>query len=152
MADTVIRPSIKLIKAGYMAVVLLALIGFGCLANDESLRSVAIALFAAAGLCALMLIRGHIKRRLIKITLGSQHLRYEAGVFSKSTRIIQLPKVQDVRVDQSLVQRMLNIGNLSIETAGEASRLTIENIDAPQSVAEQILIAAGKEDSTTHGL
>lgn len=152
MADTVIRPSIKVIKAGYIVVAVLALAGLGCFVNDESLRSVAIALFAAAGLFAVMLIRGHIRRRLIKVTLGSQHLRYEAGVFSKSTRIIQLPKVQDVRVDQSLLQRMLNVGDLSIETAGEASRLTISNIDAPRSVAEQILIAAGKEDGTAHGL
>lgn len=152
MADTVIRPSIKVIKAGYVVAILLALAGLGCFSNDESLRPVAIALFAAAGLLAVMVIRGHIRRRLIKMTLGSQHLRYEAGVFSKSTRIIQLPKVQDVRVDQSFMQRLLNVGNLSIETAGEASRLTIANIDAPQSVAEQILIASGKEDGTTHGL
>jgi uncharacterized membrane protein YdbT with pleckstrin-like domain len=50
--------------------------------------------------------------------------------------------VQDVRVDQSATQRMFGIGNLSIETAGEASRLTIRNIDQPQSVADQVLAAS----------
>jgi len=41
----------------------------------------------------------------------------------KSTRNIQLYKVQDVRVDQRLAQRLWKVGDLSIETAGEASRL-----------------------------
>ena len=66
-------------------------------------------------------------------------LRYETGMTSKSTRTIQLSKVQDVRVDQSMAQRMFNIGNISIETAGEASRLTIENVDDPQALADEIL-------------
>jgi len=54
--------------------------------------------------------------------------------------------VQDVRVDQSLGQRLLQIGNLSIETAGEASRLTMENIDNPQQVADEIIDAAHGEE------
>ena len=33
----------------------------------------------------------------------------------------------------------LSVGNISIETAGEASRLTIPDVDSPQSVADEIL-------------
>jgi uncharacterized membrane protein YdbT with pleckstrin-like domain len=58
---------------------------------------------------------------------------------SKSTRTIQLSKVQDVRVDQGLMQRLFNIGNISIETAGETSRLSIPNVDDPQALADEIL-------------
>jgi uncharacterized membrane protein YdbT with pleckstrin-like domain len=61
---------------------------------------------------------------------------------SKSTRNISLPKVQDARVDQTVTQRMFGVGNLSIETAGEASRLIIRNVDRPQRVAEEILAAS----------
>jgi uncharacterized membrane protein YdbT with pleckstrin-like domain len=61
---------------------------------------------------------------------------------AKSTRNISLPKVQDARVDQSVMQRMFGIGDLSIETAGEASRLTIRNVDQPQQVADEILAAS----------
>ena len=62
---------------------------------------------------------------------------------SKSTRLIQLPKVQDVRVLQSMGQRMLSVGDISIETAGENSRLVVENLDSPQQLAEQITDLAG---------
>jgi hypothetical protein len=37
------------------------------------------------------------------------------------------------------MQRMLGVGNLSLETSGEASRLTIEDVDNPQSLADEIL-------------
>jgi hypothetical protein len=41
-------------------------------------------------------------------------------------------------------QRMCNVGDLSIETAGEASRLTVHNVDDPQALADEILNRAQK--------
>jgi len=58
---------------------------------------------------------------------------------AKTTRTIQLSKVQDVRVDQRPGQRMFGVGDISIETAGEASRLTIPDVDHPQTFADEIL-------------
>ena len=66
-------------------------------------------------------------------------LRYEVGFMRKSTRNISLPKVQDARVDQSVTQRMFSVGDLAIETAGEASRLVIHDIDRPQPLADEIM-------------
>jgi hypothetical protein len=37
------------------------------------------------------------------------------------------------------MQRMFKVGDISIETAGETSRLTIPDVDNPQSVADEIL-------------
>ena len=69
-------------------------------------------------------------------------LRYEIGILSKTTRTIQISKIQDVTVIQSLGQRLIGVGTLSIETAGETSRLTIANIDEPRVVAEELLDAS----------
>jgi uncharacterized membrane protein YdbT with pleckstrin-like domain len=84
----------------------------------------------------------HMQKRLVKITILGDRLRYEGGLFSKSTRTIELEKVQDVRVDQTMWQRMFSIGNLSVETAGGTSRLEMDSIDNPQSVADHILSLA----------
>jgi uncharacterized membrane protein YdbT with pleckstrin-like domain len=81
----------------------------------------------------------HIRRRTTKLAVVGERIRYEAGLFSKTTRIIELTKVQDVRVDQTLSQRMVNVGNLSLETAGESSRIVMTSIDGPKEAAEQIL-------------
>jgi putative membrane protein len=81
----------------------------------------------------------HMRRRLTKITVFGDRLRYESGLFSKTTRTVELAKVQDVRVDQTVGQRMLGVGNISLETAGGSSRMMMESIDRPQEAADHIL-------------
>lgn len=143
MEDTVIRPTMKFIKLGYALVLLAivaAVIGASMLPQeDDKYRPWAM---AVPVLLLIWPIRRHIQRQFTKATIAGDKLRYEVGALAKTTRNISLPKVQDVRVDQSVSQRMFGIGNLAIETAGEASRLTIRNIDQPQVVAEQILAAS----------
>jgi uncharacterized membrane protein YdbT with pleckstrin-like domain len=87
----------------------------------------------------------------MKVTITGDKLRYESGLLSKTTRNIQLSKVQDVRVDQSLGQRMMGVGDISIETSGEASRLEVDNIDEPQAVADEIIAASQEHGSTQVG-
>jgi uncharacterized membrane protein YdbT with pleckstrin-like domain len=79
------------------------------------------------------------RRQLTKAVISGDRLRYETGLTSKSVRTIQLSKVQDVRVDQRLGQRIFNVGDISIETAGEASRLRIPDVDDAQTLADEIL-------------
>ena len=143
MADLVIRPSLKFIKAGYafaLLVVLAAVIvHYKYLADQYPTPWLPIvSLFVL-----LWPIKRHIQRQTVKLTIAGEKLRYETGLASKSTRLIQLPKVQDVRVVQSLFERMFGVGDISIETAGEASRLIVENLDRPQQLAEQIIDLAG---------
>lgn len=143
MQDTVIRPTMKFIKLGYALVLLLivgAVVGASLLPLEyEQYRPFVIALPV---LLVVWPIRRHIRRQFTKATIAGDKLRYEVGILSKSTRNISLPKVQDARVDQSVTQRMFGVGDLSIETAGETSRLTLRNVDRPQQVAEEILAAS----------
>jgi uncharacterized membrane protein YdbT with pleckstrin-like domain len=97
------------------------------------------ALLAVPALGFLILAIRHMRRRLIKLTILDDRLRYEAGVLSKSTRTMELTKIQDVRVDQTLGQRLLDIGDLSLETAGETSRIVMRSIDDPHAAADKIL-------------
>ena len=94
---------------------------------------------------AIIVLAGAVKQFQLQfqsLTLADGKLRYQTGMLSRSTRTMELSKVQDVRVDQSLMQRIVGTGDISIETAGETSRLTMTNIDQPQSVADAILEAA----------
>lgn len=143
MEDVVIRPTTKFIKLGYLLVALVvvaAIIGASMLPQEDVRYRPWV-----MGLPVLLLIwpiRRHMAQRFTKATIAGDKLRYEVGALSKSTRNISLPKVQDARVDQSVIQRMFGVGNLSIETAGEASRLTMRNVDEPQKVADEILAAS----------
>jgi uncharacterized membrane protein YdbT with pleckstrin-like domain len=143
MADIVIRPSMKFIKAGYVFALLVVcaavIIHYKYIADEHPTPWLPI----ASLLVLLWPIKRHIRRQTVKLTIAGEKLRYETGLASKSTRLIQLPKVQDVRVIQSLSQRMFGVGDISIETAGENSRLVVENLDNPQPLAEQITDLAG---------
>ena len=138
MEDIVIRPSLKLIWAAYAVVALLvvasvALYSMGLYGNVHW----AVALWPA--ILLLWPMKRHFQNRFTRLILSGDKLCYEIGVLSRSKRLIQITKVQDVRVDQTLTQRMLGMGNLSLETAGETSRLVMRNVDSPDRVAEDIL-------------
>ena len=77
-----------------------------------------------------------------RLTLVDDMLRFEEGMVSKFRRNLMLTKIEDVRVDQSLSQRLLGIGNFSVQATGDASPLRMENIDNAHAVADQILTAA----------
>lgn len=134
-----ISASVKIIKIGYV-VCLLAAIGIAVYLlaihnQDERMWG----LLGLPTVAVLYLLVRHIRRRLVKLTILDDRLRYEAGFLSKTTRTMELAKVQDVRVDQTVGQRMLNIGNLSLETAGESSRIVMPSVDRPHEAADRIL-------------
>lgn len=143
MADVVIRPTMKFIKAGYAAVLLVILaaiiVHYKYIADQHPTPWLPI------GSLVLLFwpIKRHIQRQTVILTIAGEKLRYETGLASKSTRIIQLPKVQDVRVVQSMFERMADVGDISIETAGENSRLIVQGLDRPRELAEQIIDLAG---------
>ena len=144
MSDFTIRPTAKFLKLGTIlaAIVFLAL-EIGCVTswNDQA-GSQWIMLVPA--LVWIWPAERALRRRFTTTTIAGDRLRYETGALTKSSRTIQLSKLQDVRVDQRLMQRIFNVGNLSLETAGEASRLTIHNVDKPQALADEILNRAQK--------
>jgi len=137
-----LRSSLKFVKLSYLLCVVLAVaIAIGInyeWPNPPIPQGVWLTLLLPAALLFFTAIR-HIRRRLTKITVEGDKLRYEAGLFSKSTRSVELMKIQDVRVDQTVWQRMFGIGDLSLETAGGSSRIEMDSIDRPQEAADHIL-------------
>lgn len=134
-----LRPSLKFVKASYIiALLMAAALGIYILAFPTH-PEWSVWGFVLPGVWLLATLIRHIQRRLVKITILDDRLRYEAGLFSKTTRSIELVKVQDVRVDQTLWQRIFGIGDLSLETAGGTSRIELDSIDRPQAAADHIL-------------
>ena len=134
-----LRPSVKIIKLGYVLCVLVAMGVAGYLLAIHNQDERLWALLAIPALGLLILAVRHMRRRLIKLTILDDRLRYETGLLSKSTRTMELTKIQDVRVDQQLGQRLLDVGDLSLETAGESSRIVMRSIDNPHAAADKIL-------------
>ena len=82
-----------------------------------------------------------------RLWLDDGLLRYRHGVLVQTTRAMELRKIQDVRVERTLTQRMWGVGTLILESAGETSRLVVVDIDNPQATADAIL-RAGRQEGT----
>ena len=139
MSDLTIRPTAKFLIARFIAtgIVFVAIeIWYALSLRDKGVPGF---LPFAALIIFVPVVMRWVQRQLTTVTLAGDRLRYETGLASKTTRTMQLSKLQDVRVDQRPLQRMFNVGNLSIETAGETSRLTIPDVDTPQRLADEIL-------------
>ncbi len=135
-----VRQSLKGVKIAYalVAALAVAIAAYWLGASDPPQIPLWVPLLAPAALLLLTAIR-HMRRRTTSLDVEGERLRYEAGIFSKTSRIMELVKVQDVRFDQSFGQRIINTGDLSLETAGETSRIVMQSIDRPKEVAEHIL-------------
>ncbi|HET8548716.1 MAG TPA: PH domain-containing protein [Bryobacteraceae bacterium] len=135
----VVRPSTKLLMLSY------ALAAGGALAiavynsrRDEPVNW----LYVLPALIFVWTALRHFARRFRVMTVGDGRLRYESGLISRSVRTLELSRVQDVSVDQSFGQRLLGIGDLSIETAGERGGFVMHAIDRPRQIADYILDSA----------
>ena len=134
MSEMIIRPTMKFIYLGYAAVVVIVV---ALVVAMMRMQWPSWILWLPTLLLLWPLIR-HLRNRLTKMTILDDRLRYETGLVSKTTRTILISRVQDVTVHQRVGQRIFGVGDLSIETAGEASRLTIPQIDRPQEIADHI--------------
>ena len=136
MADMTIRPSTKmLVVAAVLETILVLAVAFVALTYDTRLW----VLLAIPLILSVMSAVRFAKKRANVIYVTDGKLRYEAGIASKTTRTLELEKIQDVRVDQTLGQRMLGLGSITIVTASETGSLTLDEIDGPQQAADGIL-------------
>jgi len=105
MEELVIRPTTKFIRIGYVVVILLLLASVIVENLFKDSLSPNLPLWLIPGLFALLLLwpaSRHWTQRFTKMTMVGDKLRYETGILSKATRTIQLSKVQDVTVRQSV--------------------------------------------------
>jgi membrane protein YdbS with pleckstrin-like domain len=140
MADPFkIRSSSKSIKAGYALALIVAIAIAAYVSSAEAADTRLWALLAFPAALAIYLLALHLGKAYTQLTVENGRLRYESGMLSKTTRTMDLSKLQDVRVDQTPGQRMLGIGDLSIESAGNTSQIVMLGVDSPQQVADRIL-------------
>ena len=142
MSEMTIRPTMKFIYMGYAVTVLIVAALVVATMRLQWPPSIPSAWHPwIPWLPALLLLwplKRHLRNRFTKMTILDDRLRYETGILSRNTRTVQLSKVQDVTVHQRLGQRILGLGDLSIETAGKSSWEAIVNIDRPQEIADHI--------------
>ena len=73
---------------------------------------------AFVALVALTLLVGFLKRVSTTYTITNQRLTIQRGIFAKHMQQTRVERVQNVNTDQSVVDRILRVGQVEFETAG----------------------------------
>jgi uncharacterized membrane protein YdbT with pleckstrin-like domain len=146
MEDRTIHPSMKTVWTAYAMAVLIVLAGIWAYFKYEPDRPV----WVPAILLIFLVppIRMHLSRRMITMRFHDDHLTLETGFLSRTRRTVDMAKIQDVTVKQTLGQRMLGVGDLMLESAGESGSMAIANLDGPRAIADEILASSSKSRGT----
>ncbi|MGE3913235.1 MAG: PH domain-containing protein [Chloroflexota bacterium] len=80
-----------------------------------------------------------IETHAIRWVLTTQRLRVIRGILSRSTDEVELTRVRDVAVDQSLAQRALGIGTITVVGTDVSSpTVVLHDVAEPEQVKELI--------------
>lgn len=146
MSEMVVRPTLKWVRFAYTVWFLFAFVLVLVCNNYWQGKHLEWVALAVGIVWAVWPLRLQIRRRMTKLIVEDDKLRLEVGLLSKTTRTLQLSKIQDITVKQSPLQRLLQLGDLSLETAGESGPLLVRNLDQPQALADQIMdLARGQQ-------
>jgi len=131
------HPSWRSILAFYVKGLLVVLIGAFAVAivSDDS---GVVALVAVIGV-ALVILGGFIKRITTHYTITTRRLHIKRGIIAHEVQETRLERVQNVNYNQSLLQRMLQVGDVDFDTAaGDDYNFIFAGVANPSEVVERV--------------
>jgi uncharacterized membrane protein YdbT with pleckstrin-like domain len=132
-----IRPSMKTVWMGYALVILI--IGAAAWAYFQYADTKPRWLLAIPFVLLIFPFKTQMRRRTVTLRFQDDHLILETGFLSRTRRTVDTAKIQDVTVKQTFGQRLLGVGDLMLESAGESGGMSIANVDRPRDIADAII-------------
>ncbi len=131
---------------GLLAVLVIAfLVGLGTnIANGDTDTGLVIGV-AVAGV-AIVVLAGFIKRITTHYTITTRRLHIQRGIVSRDIQETRLERVQNVNYNQSLLERILQVGDVDFDTAaGDDYNFIFIGVADPAEVVESV-------DRATHAM
>jgi uncharacterized membrane protein YdbT with pleckstrin-like domain len=105
--------------------------------GDETNSSLVV-LLAIAGV-GITILAGFIKRVATSYTITNRRLHIKRGIVSRTIQETRLERVQNVNFTQSVVQRVLQIGDVDFDTAaGDDYNFVFSGVGNPADVVHRV--------------
>jgi uncharacterized membrane protein YdbT with pleckstrin-like domain len=99
----------------------------------------AIAILAGAVVLAIVILAGLIKRQSTRYVITSERLHIRHGILSKTTQETRVQRVQNVNTEQSLFERIMQVGTVDFDTAGtDDSEFRFVGVANPEDVVRAV--------------
>jgi uncharacterized membrane protein YdbT with pleckstrin-like domain len=124
---------------GLLGVLIVAfLVGVGTNIANGDTDSGLVALVAIVGV-ALVVLAGFIKRITTHYTITTRRLHIKRGIIAREIQETRLERVQNVNYNQSLLQRVLQVGDVDFDTAaGDDYNFVFAGVANPDEVVERV--------------
>jgi len=100
--------------------------------------SVSVILWVLGGL-ALVVLAGFVKRMTTVYTITNQRLRIKRGFIARTVQQTRIDRVQNVNTDQSVLERILQVGTVDFDTAGtDDSEFKFAGVSQPEDVVAAV--------------
>jgi uncharacterized membrane protein YdbT with pleckstrin-like domain len=102
---------------------------------------------------ALTIFAGFVKRITTHYTITNRRLRIQRGLISREIQETRLERVQNVNYNQSVLQRILQIGDVDFDTAGSDDyNFVFAGVAEPEGVVRSVDAATSSAAAGVHGL
>jgi uncharacterized membrane protein YdbT with pleckstrin-like domain len=86
-----------------------------------------------------VLLIGWIRRMITTYTVTNERLHIRSGLFTRSEQETRLARVQNINTKQTLLERLLKVGDVSFDTAGsENYDFRFRGVGDPQHVVHAV--------------
>ena len=102
---------------------------------------------------ALTVLIGFVKRVATRYTITNRRLNIKRGIISREVQETRLERVQNVNYNQSVYQRLMQIGDVDFDTAAtDDYNFVFVGVADPGDVVQAVDRATGVHAAGSHGL
>ena len=99
---------------------------------------------------ALVLVAGYVRRLFTTYTITDHRLHIRRGIVARKEQQTQINRVQNVNTNQSVLERLLQVGTVDFDTAaGDDYQFAFAGVADPADVVEAVHRAQREADAVT---
>jgi uncharacterized membrane protein YdbT with pleckstrin-like domain len=107
--------------------------------RDYPLRFlVCLILIPVFGLGLVILAVWWIIARSTRMTVDEVRATLTSGILSKQVTEVQLSSIRTVKIDKTLVDRIFDVGTVSVFTSGDTPELVVRGMPDPEALARAL--------------
>ena len=98
----------------------------------------------------LVILVGFLKRMATRYVITTERLHIRRGILSKATQETRIQRVQNVNTNQSLFERLMQVGTVDFDTAGtDDSEFRFVGVSDPRDVVRAVDRAQRRAETET---
>jgi putative membrane protein len=102
------------------------------------------------GLAIFYIIISFVRAKIQYIDIDSEGITMHTGLVNKKTRYVPYERIDNIKVDRNIIERIFFLGSLGVDTAG-SNQVEIQMRDIPSHYLDRMISSVQKRVSEARG-